>query len=60
MRNNQPMELYSSAFIVQKMNYKHNNPVEAGIVEKREHYIYSSAKDYFYTKRCGLLELVFL
>ena len=59
-QDNQPMELYSSAFIVQKMNYIHNNPVEAGIVEKPEHYIYSSAKDYFFTKRCGLLELVFL
>jgi 3'-phosphoadenosine 5'-phosphosulfate (PAPS) 3'-phosphatase len=23
-----------------------NNPVEAGIVEKPEHYLYSSAKDY--------------
>ncbi len=59
-QDNQPMELYNSVFIVQKMNYIHNNPVEAGIVEKPEHYIYSSAKDYFCTKRCGLLELVFL
>jgi len=58
--DNHPMELYSSAFIVQKMNYIHNNPVEAGIVEKPEHYLYSSAKDYFYTERCGLLDLVFL
>lgn len=37
------------------MNYIHNNPVEAGIVEKPEHYMYSSAKDYFFTKKCGLL-----
>jgi putative transposase len=59
-QDNQPQELYSSGFVVQKMNYIHNNPVEAGIVEKPEHYLYSSAKDYFFTKRCGLLELVFL
>ena len=59
-QDNQPQELYSPAFIFQKINYIHNNPVEAGIVERREHYLYSSAKDYFYTKNCGLLDLVFL
>jgi hypothetical protein len=37
------------------MNYIHNNPVEAGIVERPEHYIYSSAKDYVKTKKCGFL-----
>jgi REP element-mobilizing transposase RayT len=59
-QDNQPQELYSPAFIVQKINYIHNNPVEAGIVEKPEHFLYSSAKDYFHTKKCGLLDLVFL
>ena len=59
-QDNQPQELYSPAFIFQKMNYIHNNPVEAGIVERPEHYIYSSAKDYFHTKKCGLLDLAFL
>ena len=34
--------------------------IYTGIVEKPEHYLYGSAKDYFFTKRCGLLELVFL
>jgi putative transposase len=29
------------------MNYMHNNPVEAGLVEKSEDYLYSSARDYF-------------
>jgi len=28
------------------LNYIHNNPVEAGIVERPEEYIYSSAKNY--------------
>jgi len=42
------------------MNYFHSNPVEAGLVERQEHYLYSSAKDYIEGKKCGLLELVFL
>ena len=53
-QDNQPQELYSPAFIFQKINYIHNNPVEAGIVERPEHYLCSSAKDYFETKKCGL------
>jgi hypothetical protein len=38
--------LYKPETIKQKLNYIHNNPVEAGIVEKPEEYIYSSAKSY--------------
>ncbi len=59
-QDNQPIELYSGAFVFQKINYIHNNAVEAGIVERPEYYIYSSAKDYVATKKCGLLDLVFL
>jgi len=59
-QDNQPKELYSSAFIVQKINYIHNNPVEAGIVERPEHYLYSSARDYHQGERIGLLPIVFL
>lgn len=59
-QDNQPIELYSAAFIFQKMNYIHNNAVEAGIVEKAEDYLYSSARDYKLTKKCGLLDVVFL
>lgn len=59
-QENQPKEVYSSAFVFQKLNYIHNNPVEAGIVRKAEDYLYSSAIDYFHTRKCGLLELVFL
>ena len=46
-QDNHPKECYSSAFTVQKINYIHNNPVEAGIVDKPEEYCYSSARDYF-------------
>jgi putative transposase len=59
-QDNQPQELYSPKFFFQKLNYIHNNPVVAGIVEKSEHYLYSSAKDYFETKKCGLLDISFL
>ena len=44
--DNHPIELYKPETIKQKLNYIHNNPVEAGIVEKPEEYIYSSAKSY--------------
>ena len=59
-QDNQPQELYSPKFIFQKINYMHYNPVIAGIVERPEHYLYSSARDYHATKKCGLLDLEFL
>ena len=59
-QDNQPMELYSGAFTFQKMNYVHQNPVASGIVEKAEEYLYSSARDYFFQKKCGLLEVEFI
>ncbi len=55
-QDNQPKELFSTGFTWQKMNYMHNNPVEAGIVEKAEDYFYSCARDYF-RKGKGLLEI---
>ena len=59
-QDNQPQELYSPKFFFQKLNYIHNNPLVAGLVEKPEHYLYSSARDYFKTKKCGLLDVSFL
>ena len=38
--------------------YLHNNPVRAGIVEKPEHYLYSSAADYAGHK--GFIDIVML
>jgi putative transposase len=32
--------------ILQKIDYIHENPVRAGLVEYPEHYIHSSATDY--------------
>jgi putative transposase len=51
--------LNTGAFTFQKLNYIHQNPVEAGIVEKAEEYLYSSAKDYFHQRKCRLLEVDF-
>jgi REP element-mobilizing transposase RayT len=59
-QDNQPKECYSASFTVQKINYIHNNPVAAGFVDKAEEYLYSSARDYFYGKKCGLLDVVLL
>jgi len=59
-QDNQPQELYSPKFVFQKISYIHNNPVNACLVEKPEHYLYSSAKDYSYTRKWGLLDVVFL
>jgi len=59
-QDNQPKELYSERFTSQKLTYIHNNPVEAGIVDKAEEYLYSSARDYYNGKNFGLLTLELL
>lgn len=41
-----PIALYSRKFTDQKVNYIHMNPVDAGIVEEPEHYLFSSARLY--------------
>ncbi len=45
-QHNQPIELFSNHVMQQKLDYIHQNPVEAGFVDKPEHYLYSSARDY--------------
>jgi len=45
-QHNRPIELYSREVIFQKLSYIHNNPVEAGFVEKAEDWIWSSARSY--------------
>jgi putative transposase len=54
-QHNKPIELWSAAVIDQKIDYIHNNPVEAGFVSEPEHWKYSSAIDYSGEK--GLLEI---
>jgi putative transposase len=45
-QHNQPIELWSAGVIQQKIDYVHNNPVEAGLVERDFEYLHSSARDY--------------
>lgn len=49
-------EIVSKSFYESKLNYIHQNPVKARIVEKEEEYLYSSCADYYGTRK-GLLEL---
>lgn len=56
--DNKPIELWSNIVIQQKVDYIHNNPVEAGLVFRAEDYIYSSAVDYSGEK--GLLDNVLI
>ncbi len=59
-QDNQPKIIYTPTFAAQKLEYIHNNPVDAGIVEKAEKYIYGSARDYYYGKQCGLIRIEFI
>lgn len=59
-QDNQTKIIYTPEFAIQKLEYIHNNPVEAGLVEKAEEYLYSSAIDYYYGKQCGLIKIEWL
>jgi len=45
-QHNHPIELDSNFLMDQKLNYIHNNPIEAGFVSNAEDYLYSSANEY--------------
>ena len=51
-----PIQLINNKMAHQKLDYIHNNPVEAGFVTKSEEWKYSSAIDYYGGK--GLLEII--
>jgi putative transposase len=53
---NDAQEIHTSEFLEGKLDYIHNNPVKAEIVDNPEDYRYSSARDYCDVK--GLLEIV--
>ncbi|NOZ47821.1 MAG: transposase [Chlorobi bacterium] len=54
-QHNQPIELWDNYMIDNKLEYIHNNPVEAGTVYRPEDYVYSSAIDY--TGQKGLINI---
>ena len=57
-QHNHPIELLNKEMFYQKLEYIHQNPVEAGFVTKQEEYLYSSARNYYDGK--GLIELSFI
>lgn len=52
------IELDTTSFMVQKLDYLHQNPVAAGMVYEPEHYVWSSAVNY--TGAMGLIEVVLI
>jgi putative transposase len=52
-------EIYSKAFFDTKVNYLHQNPVRAGIVEKEEEYLNSSCGDFYGIRKGRLVLSVF-
>ncbi|WP_335682979.1 transposase [Pontibacter actiniarum] len=57
-QHNQPIELNSNSLIEQKLDYIHQNPVEAGFVWEPQNYPYSSAIDYAGEK--GMVDIILL
>ncbi|NJN28641.1 MAG: transposase [Cyclobacteriaceae bacterium] len=55
---NHPVLLDTNEMMQQRLDYIHNNPVEAGIVDEPEYYVFSSARDY--AGRKGLLDVEFI
>lgn len=54
---NHPVELWSNNVTWQKINYIHNNPVKARIVDNPSDYVYSSARNYELGNDKGILEI---
>ena len=59
IQDNHPIQLSTPEMVVQRLNYIHNNPVEAGFVSEPQHWKWSSAYDYCGGKQ-GLIDLVML
>ena len=57
-QHNHPIELWDNYMMQQKLDYIHNNPVEAGFVFRPEEYIYSSGLDY--SGGNGLLDIMLI
>ena len=55
---NEAKEIATSAFLEEKMNYIHMNPVRAELVGTPQEYLYSSARDYGGEK--GLVEITLI
>ncbi|MDW7693724.1 transposase [Flammeovirgaceae bacterium SG7u.111] len=58
-QHNHPIEISSEELLHEKLEYIHDNPVAMGFVESGEHWLYSSARDYYGTGK-GLIDIEFL
>ena len=56
-QHNKPILLDNNFLMDQKLEYIHLNPVEAGIVDRPEDYLYSSARDFAGKK--GLIDICY-
>ena len=59
IQDNHPVQLSRHEMLTQRLNYIHNNPVEAGFVCEQQHWKYSSAHDYSGGTQ-GLIDLIML
>ena len=57
-QHNHPIELSTNDMIDQRLDYVHNNPVEAGFVFNPEDWVWSSARQY--AGETGEIELSYL
>jgi putative transposase len=57
-KDNHAILLDNNKMMQQRLDYLHYNPVEAGIVDEPEQYVFSSARDYAGQK--GLLDVEFI
>ncbi|EPR66180.1 transposase [Cyclobacterium qasimii M12-11B] len=56
-QSNHPIEISNAKMLKQRLDYLHQNPVEAGLVALPEHFQYSSAIDYAGEK--GIIPIIF-
>ncbi len=59
IQDNHPIELNTNEKLFQKLNYIHQNPVEAGFVEKPEDWLWSSAGSYAEIRQSPI-ELIYI
>jgi putative transposase len=58
-QDNHSIELFDPKILRQQPDYIHDNPVVAGIVERAEEYLYSSARNYYCGSQ-GLIDVILL
>lgn len=56
-QHNHPIELDNNVLLDQRLNYVHQNPVQAGYVENEEDWVNSSAGDYHHIRK-GQVEAI--